>query len=406
MILGSLRYLGCGFTFDDCEECTAISKEVHRTFFHEFIAFGSTTLFNRYVITPTTAKEARDHLTEFEMAGMPGCVGSWDGTHVVHERCSARLSRLHKGCKSKNPTRTFNLGVNHRRRILATTKGHPGAWNDKTLVLFDEFLTKVKSGETLEDVEFELLEESGGVVRAVTYRGVWTVVDNGYLSWAITVPPFTHTQNRKEIRWSEWIESMRKDVECTFGILKGRWRILKVGISLLDIKSVDKIWLTCCALHNMLLEEDGLDQPWDGITVPTSEWETELGNLEPEDCPAAFVRLLDPAAVRAYDNSAMGTPVAEDAGIVEERKSELGTLCSALTTDESREKFCPIAGWCRTHQRHWFLLRHPIRLRGSPPWGSPPWGPPVECTPQCCLEFDSIRPAQVLHRRHRNHSEW
>ena len=52
--------------------------------------------------------------------------------------------------------------------------------------------------------------------------------------------------------------------------------------------------------------------------MPTSEWESELGNLTPEDCPAAFVRLLDPAAVRAYDNSAMGTPVAEDAGIVEE----------------------------------------------------------------------------------------
>ena len=29
-----------------------------------------------------------------------------------------------------------------------------------------------------------------------------------------------------EIRWSKWLESMRKDVECTFGIMKGRWRIL------------------------------------------------------------------------------------------------------------------------------------------------------------------------------------
>jgi hypothetical protein len=100
---------------------------------------------------------------------------------------------IHKGCKSKNPTRTFNLGVNHRRRILATTKGHPGAWSDKTLVLFDEFLTKVKSGETLKDVEFELLEEFGGVVRAVTYHGVWTVVDNGYLLWAM----YTHRTGRR-----------------------------------------------------------------------------------------------------------------------------------------------------------------------------------------------------------------
>lgn len=35
LILGSLRYLGRGFTFDDCEENTAISEEVHRIFFHQ-----------------------------------------------------------------------------------------------------------------------------------------------------------------------------------------------------------------------------------------------------------------------------------------------------------------------------------------------------------------------------------
>jgi len=34
LVLGSLRYLGRGWTFDDVEENTAISKEVHRTFFH------------------------------------------------------------------------------------------------------------------------------------------------------------------------------------------------------------------------------------------------------------------------------------------------------------------------------------------------------------------------------------
>jgi len=27
---------------------------------------------------------------------------------------------------------------------------------------------------------------------------------------------------KDEMRWSKWLESMRKDVECAFGILKGR----------------------------------------------------------------------------------------------------------------------------------------------------------------------------------------
>ena len=56
---------------------------------------------------------------------------------------------------------------------------------------------------------------------------------------------------------------MRKDVECTFGILKGRFRVLKTGIPLHGIEVCDKVWYTCCALHNFLLEEDNLSERWD-----------------------------------------------------------------------------------------------------------------------------------------------
>jgi DDE superfamily endonuclease len=68
---------------------------------------------------------------------------------------------------------------------------------------------------------------------------------------------------KTEERFSEWIESFRKDAECVFGILKGRFRILKTGIRLDGPQAADRIWLTCCALHNWLLEADGLDD-WDG----------------------------------------------------------------------------------------------------------------------------------------------
>ena len=98
------------------------------------------------------------------------------------------------------------------------------------------------------------------------------MVDNGYHDWSITVPPFTNTKFRDEIRWYEWMESMRKDVECAFGILKGRWRILKTGVCLHSTQAVDQVCLTCCAFHNILLKIDGLYDPWDGRQVNTSEW--------------------------------------------------------------------------------------------------------------------------------------
>ncbi|KAL3777685.1 hypothetical protein ACHAWO_007849 [Cyclotella atomus] len=120
---------------------------------------------------------------------------------------------------------------NHRCRILGSTRGHSGSWNDKKLVLFDTFIRDIKHGDILNDHIFELYEMQNGEVVRVKYRGVWTLVDNGYHAWANTLPPFSNNSAfRDEIPWSEWLESMRKDVECTFGIMKGRWRILKTGV--------------------------------------------------------------------------------------------------------------------------------------------------------------------------------
>lgn len=71
-------------------------------------------------------------------------------------------------------------------------------------------------------------------------------------------------------------------------------------------QSVDRVWLTCCALHNWLLEIDGLDQTWDGVSATASEWEGEFGELEEVDAPMAIRNLLSPAQIREYDTSTIG----------------------------------------------------------------------------------------------------
>ena len=112
------------------------------------------------------------------------------------------------------------------------------------MVLFDTFARGIYEGKLLRDLEFELLEWDGeGKTKKVKYKGCWLLVDNGYRGWSTTVPPIKSTCSRKEIRWSEWIELMRKDVECTFGILKGRWGILKTGVQIQGtVAGCDTIW--------------------------------------------------------------------------------------------------------------------------------------------------------------------
>ena len=207
----------------------------------------------------------------------------------------------------KHTARTYNITVNHRRRILSTTTGHPSRWNDKTLVRFDKFVSGIHDGSILEDVEFELLErnEEGDIV-TIKYKGAWLIVDNGYLRWAVTVPPFKISRDQGELLWSQWIESIRKDVECCFGIMKGRWRILKSGIRLHGVDAADQVWMTCCALHNWLLEIDGLDEHWEN-GVPSS-WEGESGQFLAGDTPFAINRLYDTSAMGAGTLAGTGTP--------------------------------------------------------------------------------------------------
>ena len=81
---------------------------------------------------------------------------------------------------------------------------------------------------------------------------------------------------------------MQEDVECTFGILRGRFRVLKNGIHARGPLATDNIWLTCCALHNFLLEEDGLDHPWDS-PMTVKAW------LQPE-----FARHSDTDLMRMF----------------------------------------------------------------------------------------------------------
>ncbi len=85
---------------------------------------------------------------------------------------------------------------------------------------------------------------------SVRYNSGWTINDNGYLRWPTTIPPMKLPTTYAEMWFSKWLESMRKDVECTFDILKGRFRIIKRGIPLHGIEACDWLWKTCCTLHN------------------------------------------------------------------------------------------------------------------------------------------------------------
>ncbi len=138
LVLGSLMYLGRGWAFDDLEERTGISGETCQKFLHLFLVWGS--FFSAETVIAHNDKKNIESSVHYNLADVPGCVGSGDATHVG----LLNFTTNGQNPKLNMPSRTYHIFVNCRRRILSTISGHPGRWNDKSLILYDTFATDMK----------------------------------------------------------------------------------------------------------------------------------------------------------------------------------------------------------------------------------------------------------------------
>jgi hypothetical protein len=82
------------------------------------------------------------------------------------------------------------------------TNSGPGRWTDQSMVRMDTFMAGIHDSSVLDDTEFELLAWSkDGEVKLLRFHGAYLIVDNGYLNWSCTAPPFGVSNNINEIRW-------------------------------------------------------------------------------------------------------------------------------------------------------------------------------------------------------------
>ena len=97
-------------------------------------------------------------------------------------------------------------------------------------------------------------------------RGVGVGVDGVYDGRRQFVAGYEHPRfGTWEWTWTKAFESLRKKVECFFGILKKQYNILNVGICDNSMARVDNLFKVCCALYNMRFEalgRGGVSQDW------------------------------------------------------------------------------------------------------------------------------------------------
>lgn len=85
----------------------------------------------------------------------------------------------------------------------------------------------------------------------------YLIVDGGYHNWRHLMAGFGPSTDPAEQAWTVRLTSARKDVECAFGILKRRFRILKIPLQFHDATTINNIFRTCVVLHNMCLVHNG-----------------------------------------------------------------------------------------------------------------------------------------------------
>lgn len=259
-LLGTLRILGKGCSWDLLYELSGVSAEVHRRWTLAFLAKFALEMYPVYVHGPRDSVEMEKVSSLYAASGFPGCIGSTDCVHIRWERCPSAWTSAYKNGKHTYTSIAYEMTVTHSKKLQATTTGHYGTASDRTIVKFDGFVQHVRENKLYTNAEFEL---QIGENDWVTEKGVYLLVDGGYHKWRIMQCPYKHTADADRVRWSEFAESVRKDVECSFGILKKRFQFLKNGVNWQSKNDIDNAVFSCVILHNMLHDFDGYDERWE-----------------------------------------------------------------------------------------------------------------------------------------------
>ena len=249
IVLACLNVLAHGTPFRCLPLNTHISANEHRLYFLKFVEMFSRNQ-KQYISLPRNYEELEEVMGRYRDVGLPGAMGSVDVVHCKWSRCPAGDFNRAKG-KEGYPTLAFQCISDFDRRINGIFGPQWGTRNDKHIVKLDPNVKQIRAG-WYKDVEWCYYAADGTVQ---TDTGAYLISDNGYLRWPITICPFMHAQKTTcEGYFSTNLESVRKDVECVFGILKKRWKILDYGFKHRSIKTCSDIFATCCCLHNVMLE--------------------------------------------------------------------------------------------------------------------------------------------------------
>jgi hypothetical protein len=190
--------------------------------------------------------------------GLPHCIGAIDGTHIP---IKAPYDNPEQYVNRKKFHSVQLQGVCDADRFFTDVYcAYPGSVHDARVLRNSPLY---QDAERLESVVFP---ESTYIIGDAAYP---------LKTWLVTGFKNNGKLTREQRQFNYFLSSTRMKIEHTFGLLKGRFRKLKVMMDIDKVEDIPLIVTSACVLHNFcLLNEDNIDMFLD------SEIEQEVNNFQ------------------------------------------------------------------------------------------------------------------------------
>ena len=246
----AVRQLAYGNSPDAFDEYLQIGERCARQCLEYFTKCIHVLYYEKYLRRPNSDDIENIYALHEEKHKLPGMLGSIDCMHWDWKNCPKALQAQFKRRDHKYPTLMLEAVADQRLWIWHAYFGVPGANNDLNVLygspLFDDELAGLAP-----ECPFE--------VNGHTYNKGYYLADGIYPTWSVFVKTFSVARSEKVLNFKRVQESARKDIERAFGVLQGRWGIIRQPARAFQINTLKLIMYCCIMLHNMILEDEGFE---------------------------------------------------------------------------------------------------------------------------------------------------
>ncbi|KAM0829821.1 hypothetical protein ACQ4PT_066629 [Festuca glaucescens] len=242
----AIRQLAYGTPADLLDEYIKIGQSTSWDCLKKF-AEGVIAMFGADYLRSPSTEDVERILHINESRGFPGMLGSLDCMHWHWEKCpmewKGQFTRGDKGV----PTLILEEVASQDLRIWHAYFSIPGSNNDiNVLNQLSLFINQLKGQSPQLDY----------YVNNKQYKLGYYLVDGIYPEWAAFMKTVSLPQTPKHKLFAQHQEGARKDVERAFGVLQGRFSILRRLAHLHNRGVLHNIMLACIILHNMIVVDE------------------------------------------------------------------------------------------------------------------------------------------------------